>query len=603
MSGPFGEISMGLSGGGSRALGYHLGVLWYLNRLDLLKDVKVMSSSSGGSMVTATYAMSQAKGQAFEEYFDWMVERMMSARIVEGVFEELSSGTPKNISHRRSLVVALAEVYNRHFFQDFEFGQLIENNPGHLRESVINATDFRTGLGFRFQRHKPVGNGRMSIAPEDIRHMRLADAMAASSCLPGGLEPFFFPEDFVWKGEEAREDATRLVEQICAHGVETVHLMDGGINDNQGLEGLMLAAIRISENTPEDADDGAFAAGKELAESGDDAQAHMYEFDLLFQRVATETIPESPPGLVILSDAPLDPDPVYRAGYAPGNERPLRGLKPPPDRGPTLERLTRWWKALYALSLASTIALAIAYVFAFKEARGWTILQSAERVLVYLFPLALCGAVVWALRFIKKQLLALANAVNRVLLIEGTHPTGEPRSGNSWQYLKKLRLSHVIYLLGLRASSLVSLSSDIFFIRTRILNYTTLYTLPGWRKQLITNEIYDVLDASGKDVPRATQPMKKVAEVAANMPTAFWFEKPQDLPSLIATGQMNICLNLIVHLRRARRTKAQWFKPEHEVLLKKTEADWQQLESHPRCFAPSTHRLSALEAERVAAHA
>lgn len=594
---PLGQISMGLSGGGSRAAGFHLGVLWYLNRLELLQDVVVMSSSSGGSLTNATYAMSQAKGMTFEEYYNWFVDKLTNAEMVDWVFAKFANAEPKNLSHRRSLVTALADVYNDYFFENFKFGDLIDKKPGHLEDVVINATDFRTGLGFRFHRLDPVGNGRMHLEPSHIRHMRLADAMAASSCLPGGLEPLFFPEDFVWEGDPAREDVKRILNRLRCHDVETVHLMDGGINDNQGLEGLMLAAIRIAEHDDPSAEDRAFQKGKELVASGDDAQAHLYEFDLLFQRVATNSVPREPPGAVILSDAPLDPDPVYRAGYASGDEKPLRGVKPPPDRGPTLARVARWWKILRVLCGASIIALVMAFLDSLIT-DGFNFVQfTFVQLTLYVFPLALCLAGWFALGWMRRQGTALVNAVNNVLSIEGKPGKVKPKEKpGAWHYIQMLRLSNVLYLLGLRGSSVLSLASDIFFIRTRILNYTTLYTLPGWREQVITNEIYDVLNASGLEVPKPTQPMQKVARVAANLPTAFWFERPDDLPSLIASCQMNLCMNLIIHLRRMRRLTPQKFTKDHAALLARTEADWATLEADPRAFAPSTARLTTLKA-------
>ena len=45
---PFGNIALSLSSGGTRATGFHLGTLAYLDRVDLLKDVSVLSSVSGG---------------------------------------------------------------------------------------------------------------------------------------------------------------------------------------------------------------------------------------------------------------------------------------------------------------------------------------------------------------------------------------------------------------------------------------------------------------------------------------------------------------------------------------------------------------------------
>ena len=54
---PLGTIALSLSGGGGRAAGFHMGTLAYLDRVDLLKDVSILSSVSGGSHVAAKYAL------------------------------------------------------------------------------------------------------------------------------------------------------------------------------------------------------------------------------------------------------------------------------------------------------------------------------------------------------------------------------------------------------------------------------------------------------------------------------------------------------------------------------------------------------------------
>ena len=51
------DIALALSGGGSRAIAFHLGCLRALNDRGLLKRVKTVSSVSGGSVIAATYCL------------------------------------------------------------------------------------------------------------------------------------------------------------------------------------------------------------------------------------------------------------------------------------------------------------------------------------------------------------------------------------------------------------------------------------------------------------------------------------------------------------------------------------------------------------------
>lgn len=61
-------IGLALSGGGSRAIAFHLGCLRALNDLGILGDVGVISTISGGSVIGAYYAYSPQR--SFCEFED-----------------------------------------------------------------------------------------------------------------------------------------------------------------------------------------------------------------------------------------------------------------------------------------------------------------------------------------------------------------------------------------------------------------------------------------------------------------------------------------------------------------------------------------------------
>ena len=52
---PAPKIGLALSGGGARAIAFHLGCLRALNRLGLLEQVVVLSTVSGGSVIGAYF--------------------------------------------------------------------------------------------------------------------------------------------------------------------------------------------------------------------------------------------------------------------------------------------------------------------------------------------------------------------------------------------------------------------------------------------------------------------------------------------------------------------------------------------------------------------
>ena len=60
-------IGLALSGGGSRAIAFHLGCLRALHDLGILDRVKVLSTVSGGSVIGALYALSDEPFLEFEK--------------------------------------------------------------------------------------------------------------------------------------------------------------------------------------------------------------------------------------------------------------------------------------------------------------------------------------------------------------------------------------------------------------------------------------------------------------------------------------------------------------------------------------------------------
>lgn len=60
-------IALALSGGGSRAIAFHLGCLRALNHRGLLKNIKTVSSVSGGSVIAAAYCLDGEDFDAFEK--------------------------------------------------------------------------------------------------------------------------------------------------------------------------------------------------------------------------------------------------------------------------------------------------------------------------------------------------------------------------------------------------------------------------------------------------------------------------------------------------------------------------------------------------------
>lgn len=75
------KIGLALSGGGSRAIAFHLGCMRALNDRGLLSKVQVLSTVSGGSVIGALWAYSD---DSFEE-FDKRVQTLLKKGLIWGI--------------------------------------------------------------------------------------------------------------------------------------------------------------------------------------------------------------------------------------------------------------------------------------------------------------------------------------------------------------------------------------------------------------------------------------------------------------------------------------------------------------------------------------
>ncbi len=226
------SIGLALSGGGYRAAGFHLGAMDMLGRLQLLDRVKGMSTVSGGTIAGAYYALEVSRGKRPEEIIPAVCNWLVQTDVIERALKEHPADTRKTQSRRRDLITNASEVYNQ-MLGGAHFGELFDNS-GHLEEIIFNATEFQTGLDFRFQKaaspKAPIGNEEWNITRDAARQLRLADIVAASSCFPAGFEPLEFPADFCFGGQVPE------MPDIPPNFA----IMDGGIYDNQGTEALLL---------------------------------------------------------------------------------------------------------------------------------------------------------------------------------------------------------------------------------------------------------------------------------------------------------------------------------------------------------------------------
>ncbi|HLO59229.1 MAG TPA: patatin-like phospholipase family protein [Bacteroidales bacterium] len=242
----FQNIALTISGGGYRASAFGLGVLSYLNHTPfqekpLLESVKGLSTVSGGTLTGATYALYMAKGNKFPDFYKDFYHILDEDIILKTAFDKFSADEVWKTSHkRRSLINAFALAYEE-ILTNGAFREIKNGDKSHLEDICFNATDLSFGLAFRFQTTGDFGNYRLKnrILDPLIGEIKIADAIAASSCFPLGFEPIVFPDDFFSHSSSLYTNLK--MEPNFIHGVG---LMDGGIVDNQGIGSIMKADAR-----------------------------------------------------------------------------------------------------------------------------------------------------------------------------------------------------------------------------------------------------------------------------------------------------------------------------------------------------------------------
>lgn len=249
-------IGLALSGGGARAMAFHLGCLRALNDCGILDRVKVISTVSGGSVIGAAWAYSDTSFEDFDgrmtsvlrRGLQWDIIReifcslhgvkivatllfsgVMSLVIVIGIFilsrarrwfrvpsaglENRLAASSRLLPVWGSFTTAFEAALDRVLFRGRTLDKVAK--PGLV--TVINACDLRTGTAFRFGSERSGGwrYGKIAGSPPTT-----AKAVAASAAFPILLPPLIEKFEFEHKGGLHKD---------------TVSLTDGGVYDNLGV--------------------------------------------------------------------------------------------------------------------------------------------------------------------------------------------------------------------------------------------------------------------------------------------------------------------------------------------------------------------------------
>jgi NTE family protein len=277
---------LALSGGGHRAALFHIGVLARLADLDQLRQVRVISTVSGGSLVGTLYYL------LLRDRLQTLTDQQLTAAVYRDVVSELERAyrqavrksfrgmaltnwrVVKLVFPTYSRTNLIAEVFERELYREVldttdrvpmsnllvrpldDAGDPIDGfeplgSENDARDApvpvlVINATTLNNGHRFSFEAAY-VGEHAITLPREvdvdknrrlaRVRYSEIDDkdlverftvgfAVSASAAFPGGLAPLAVKDMYGTTDDRAREPYL-------------VRLTDGGVRDNQGIDGLL----------------------------------------------------------------------------------------------------------------------------------------------------------------------------------------------------------------------------------------------------------------------------------------------------------------------------------------------------------------------------
>ncbi len=248
------SIGLALSGGGSRAVAFHLGTLRALEDLNLLNEVDVISGVSGGSVMTGMVGYTEAPFADVDRNVVQFLRRGLVAPGLVKLFHParaaplvwnlafvalptlladlLASSASRLASFFPGLRRACSPVsrcswpFRRRYSRTHVLADAIADVVGpqqcdaptrQHKSIVFNACELRTGTAFRMS-NQIFGSYRYGWA--QAGELRVADAVMASAAYPPFLPPFDWKRPF------------ELNDKTATH---RVIVTDGGVFENLGV--------------------------------------------------------------------------------------------------------------------------------------------------------------------------------------------------------------------------------------------------------------------------------------------------------------------------------------------------------------------------------
>jgi NTE family protein len=270
------NVGLALSGGGSRAIAFHLGCLRALHDRGILDRIQAVSAVSGGSVIAAMYSYSQGSFAEFERSVVTLLKRGIQSDIARRMANPaFAVRTAATIAVAGSAAAAadlarlgLSSASSTFGLRDREFLRFIKNIQPPLRrwgsatvafeavlrervfgslpitarrrgdfEVILNACELRSGSALRFGSRE---SGCWRYGTVAGNAVEVAHAVAASAAYPALLPAF--------------DEVIAFTDRKGAKRTRRVLLTDGGVYDNLGvtcLEPGSAADVGYNRFTPD----------------------------------------------------------------------------------------------------------------------------------------------------------------------------------------------------------------------------------------------------------------------------------------------------------------------------------------------------------------
>lgn len=215
------KIALALSGGGMRAILFHLGVLRFLAENNLLENINYISSVSGGSLLVGlVFSVSEYKWPSSKDFL-----KEVYPKVRKTILEKSLQRNSFNRFLLHLCFLSMNECLRASLRYYWGISGAINNLP-ETPTWAINCSTQETGNRWRI---KGGTMGDYEIAYTNAENLFISDAITISASFPGLIGNYEIKtKEHKWFDYKTHRETKIKYKKI--------HLLDGGLYDNLGLE-------------------------------------------------------------------------------------------------------------------------------------------------------------------------------------------------------------------------------------------------------------------------------------------------------------------------------------------------------------------------------